>query len=138
MTRIVVDIKTWVFYLLTGDKSVARLLRLITKNKVVNLLSKKLLDQLTEMVSTSPVRLKVEPSLAKEFITLLIGKSKFIRPTSEIKRKVEKSDEEYVNMAIDGKSSYIITAEVGRFLKVDGYKKINVIELESFLENFED
>ncbi len=138
--KVVIDNKIWVAYLLSQDKQVEHLLKLINNQSLSLLMSQDILEDLTTLLKCKNINQLLDKHLIENFLYLLVQKSHIIKPTHFIEDKTSVEDQSYANLATSGNAQFLITVETEfhRFEKLDGYRFINVIELKTFLENFEE
>lgn len=138
--KVVIDNKIWTAYLLSKDKNVEKFLKLVSDKKISLLMSKEVLENLADLLNRDDIVKHLNKTLIENFLYLLIQQASIIKTIHFIEDKTSVEDQVYADLAVSGNAQFLVTVETefDRFSKLDGYKFINVIELNTFLENFEE
>ncbi len=103
-------------------------------------MSKEVLENLADLLNRDDIVKHLNKTLIENFLYLLIQQASIIKTIHFIEDKTSVEDQVYADLAVSGNAQFLVTVETefDRFSKLDGYKFINVIELNTFLENFEE
>ena len=108
MVRVVIDTNILVSALIKRGKPRKLVLKLLEEHIVI--LSRQMLAELADVLTRD--KFAVKPSQVDSFLTILIRKSKIVKPSSRFKVIKEDPDDDVIlNTAYAGKAQYIVTGD---------------------------
>ncbi|MDD3646938.1 MAG: putative toxin-antitoxin system toxin component, PIN family [Candidatus Dojkabacteria bacterium] len=135
MTKAVIDNNIWLYYLLTNDQSIRKVMRLAVGRRLelfsspeileeLNLRTKELLE--TRYLSKTKIIafMQLVPSLFRTY------KKKPLSHSLE-----DKKLSIYADLATSEKIDYLVAYNYKELERLDGFEGINVVGLETFLKN---
>lgn len=135
MSNVVIDNRIWIRLLLEKSVQLNSLLTLALEERVKIQLSEKIQRELSNILKFLIRRKHIDRDEGISFLKAINSLSSFNRNIVQEYEELDPQKSHYVNVCLSGEAKYLVPYNYDEFKSVDGYKGINVIELENFLEN---
>ena len=131
MVRVVVDTNILVSALIKPGKPRKLVLKLLEKHTII--LSRQMLAELADVLTRE--KFAVKPSQVDSFLTILIRKSKIVKPSSRFKVIKEDPDDDVIlNTAYAGKAQYIVTGD-RHLLALKEFKRTKIVKVNQIIDS---
>lgn len=131
MVRVVIDTNILVSALIKRGKPRKLVLKLLEEHIVI--LSRQMLAELADVLTRE--KFAVKPSQVDSFLTILIRKSKIVKPSSRFKVIKEDPDDDVIlNTAYAGKAQYIVTGD-RHLLALKEFKRTKIVKVNQIIDS---
>jgi putative PIN family toxin of toxin-antitoxin system len=131
MVRVVIDTNILVSALIKRGKPRKLVLKLLEEHTVI--LSRQMLAELADVLTRE--KFAVKPSQVDRFLTILIRKSKIVKPSSHFKVIKEDPDDDVIlNTAYAGKAQYIVTGDK-HLLALKDFKRTKIVKVNQIIDS---
>jgi putative PIN family toxin of toxin-antitoxin system len=100
------------------------------------LLSQPVLEEVNEVTSREKFERYVTAEEREEFLEALVGRARFIEPTEQIRICRDPKDDKFLELAISGGASYIISGD-DDLLTLSSFRGIEILGVDDFLKRLE-
>jgi len=126
---VIIDTNLWISYLLTGNKSLDRIL----SNKEINLLfSQESLDELIEVIKRPKFKKYFNLTDVSTLLYEIKLRSTFVHVSSKIAVCRDEKDNFLLALAEDGKATHLVTGDKD-LLVLRKHKKTKIMTIEEYL-----
>jgi len=130
MIRVVIDTNVLVSALIKRGKPRTLVFKLLEEHTVI--LSRQMLAELADVLTRD--KFTVKTSQVDRFLTILVQKSKIVKPSSRFKViKEDPADDVILNTAYAGKAQYIVTGD-RHLLALKEFKRTKIVNISQIFE----
>ncbi len=100
------------------------------------LLSLPVLEEVNEVLSREKFERYMTAEEREEFLEALVGRARFIDPTEQIRVCRDPKDDKFLELAVSGGASYIITGDKD-LLVLGSFRGIEILRVDNLLKRLE-
>lgn len=135
MIQVVFDNDIWIELLSVNNKSLIYILKSIKEERIQAQTSTKLLDILKKEIINLYRKQAFTNDLATKYFKIILDISTLNKSVANIPNLLSSKYSPYIELCVATEAEYLIANNYNDFKTFDGYKGINVIELDEFITN---
>jgi len=135
MIKAVIDNSLWSYLLCRKDQSLSHMFKAVAEKKLSLHMSKSVFNELLEILKVEMSHKHIDQKVVLKFIDILRESLIFHEKTPTIFSPLKGKNSKYIDLCLASDCECLVVYNYEDFKMVDGFRKINVIEFESFFSN---
>jgi len=127
--RLVIDTKVFVSALISGAGSPAQILKAIQHKKVIHLVSDPIVEEYLRVLDYPHIRKfkKITDEFVAEIAAHLVYRTERVELASTIRLSQDSDDDVFLETAVDGKASFLVTNDKADLLSLHAVEGIPIV-----------